>query len=108
MIREKGIKLEGDFFRFKTELERFAVEKMPADKKLSPLGLAPFVLFKAVGQASRYTSAELVRAMDLLLQCNLRLVSSSLEERLVAQQTLIDIIGEPQPRRASARTRSSR
>ena len=108
LIREKWIKPEGDFYRFKSQLERLPVEKMPSDKKLSPLGLAPFVLFKAVGQASRYTSAELVRAMDLLLQCNLRLVSSSLEERLVLQQTLIEIMGQPQPRSAPTRARSGR
>jgi DNA polymerase III delta subunit len=41
----------------------------------------------------RYTEAELIRAMDLLFQCNLRLVSTSLDESLVVQQTLVQIIG---------------
>ena len=39
----------------------------------------------------RYT--ELVRAMDLLLQCNQRLVTSGLDESLVLQQALVQIVG---------------
>jgi hypothetical protein len=31
--------------------------------------------------------------MDLLLQCNQRLVSSNLDESLVLQQTLVQIVG---------------
>ena len=52
----------------------------------------PYVLFKASGQAKNYSSGELVRAMDLLLQCNRQLVSSSLDESLVLQQTLVKIV----------------
>jgi hypothetical protein len=33
-----------------------------------------------------------VRAMELLLQCNQRLISSSLDEKLVLQQTLVEIV----------------
>jgi len=49
-------------------------------------------------------TAELVRAMELLLQCNQRLVLSGLDEALVLQQTLVQIVtgaGNGQPRRAS-------
>jgi hypothetical protein len=31
--------------------------------------------------------------MDLLFQCNLRLVSTNLDESLVVQQTLVQIVG---------------
>jgi len=41
----------------------------------------------------RWSQAELVQAMDLLFRCNLRLVSSSLEESLVLQHTLVQIVG---------------
>jgi DNA polymerase III delta subunit len=44
-------------------------------------------------QVQRYSEVELVRAMDLLFQCNLRLVSTSLDESLVVQQTLVQIVG---------------
>ena len=47
----------------------------------------------ALPQVKRYSEAELIRAMDLLFQCNLRLVSTSLDESLVVQQTLVQIVG---------------
>jgi hypothetical protein len=63
----------------------------------------PYVLFKALPQVSRYSTAELVRAMDLLLQCNRRLVGSGLNPALVIQQALTQIVaGSDQPREAAA------
>jgi hypothetical protein len=50
------------------------------------------VLYKALPQAKKYTQGELVRAMDLLLRCNQRLVSSGLDEALVLQETLVQIV----------------
>jgi DNA polymerase III delta subunit len=54
--------------------------------------LNPYVLYKALPQAKKYTQDELVRAMDLLLRCNQRLVSSGLDEALVMQETLVQIV----------------
>ena len=66
-------------------------EQLPADKRYNPLAINPFVLFKALPQARLYSEAELVRAMELLLECNRRLISSRLDEKLVLQQTLVQI-----------------
>jgi DNA polymerase III delta subunit len=52
----------------------------------------PYVLYKALPQVKKYTSSELVRAMDVLLRCNQRLVSSGLDETLVLQQALVQIV----------------
>jgi hypothetical protein len=43
----------------------------------------------------KYSQGELVRAMDLLLRCNQRLVSSGLDEALVLQQALVQIVATP-------------
>lgn len=94
MVREGWIKPESDYSRFKAQLERVPVDQLPEDKRFNPLALNPYVLYKALPQVKRYSEAELVRAMDLLLQCNRRLVSSSLEESLVLQQTLVQIVGK--------------
>jgi DNA polymerase III delta subunit len=51
----------------------------------------PYILFKALPHARRYSTEELVRAMELLLQCNQKLVSSALDEKLLLQQTLLEI-----------------
>ena len=92
MLREGWIKPEMDYNRFKTQLGNVPAGKLPADKRFNPLALNPYVLYKALPQAKKYTQNELVRAMDLLLRCNQRLVSSSLDEALVLQQALVQIV----------------
>jgi DNA polymerase-3 subunit delta len=92
MIREGWIKPAPDYGRFKAQLERVPAEQLPEDKRFNPLALNPFVLYKALDHARRYSSEELVRAMQLLLECNQRLVSSGLDDALVLQQTLVQIV----------------
>jgi DNA polymerase III delta subunit len=66
-------------------------DKLPADRKFNPLALNPYVLYKALPQVKKYSQSELVRAMDLLLRCNRRLVGSGLDAALVLQQALAQI-----------------
>jgi len=98
MLREGWIKADGDYNRFKAQLERVPAAQLPEDKRYNPLALNPYVLFKALPQARRYTQAELVGAMDLLLKCNQQLVSSKLDEALILQQTLVRIASQPAAR----------
>jgi len=92
MMREGWIKPEADYNRFKAQLERVPEDKLPADRRFNPLALNPYVLYKALPQTKKYSQSELVRAMDLLLRCNQRLVSSGLDEALVLQETLVQIV----------------
>jgi DNA polymerase III delta subunit len=92
MIREGWVKADADFGRFKAQLERVPAEKLPEDKKFNPLSMHPFMLHKSLPQTRNYTTAELVRAMEALLVCNQRLVSSSLDDTLILQQTLVRIV----------------
>ena len=94
MLREGWIKPEADYPRFKAQLERVPADRLPADRRFNPLALNPYVLYKALPQVKQYRQAELVRAMDLLLQCNRRLVSSGLDESLVLQQALVQIVNK--------------
>jgi DNA polymerase III delta subunit len=91
MLREGWLKPEGDYNRFKALLARVPAERLPADKRFNPLALNPYVLFKALPQAKKYSRAELVRAMDLLLAGNRRLVSSGLDKALVLQEIVVEI-----------------
>jgi DNA polymerase-3 subunit delta len=93
MLREGWIKPDMDYPRFKAQLERVPVDQLPEDKRFNPLALNPYVLYKALPQVRRYSQAELVQAMELLFQCNQRLVSSGLDESLVLQQALAQIVG---------------
>ena len=95
MVGEGWLKPTGDYNSFKAQLERVPKEKLPEDRRFNPLALNPYVLFKALSQAGKYSQAELVRAMDLLLQCNRQFVSSGLDGTLVLQQALIKIVGRP-------------
>jgi DNA polymerase-3 subunit delta len=92
MLREGWIKPEADYNRFKAQLERVPAGKLPADKRFNPLALNPYVLYKALPQVKKYSQSELIRAMDLLLRCNQRLVGSGLDEALVLQQALVQIV----------------
>ena len=91
MIQEGWIKPTMDYNGFKAQLERVPAEKLPSDKRFNPLALNPYVLYKALPQVKKYSQSELVRAMDLLLRCNRRLVGSGLDAALVLQQTLAQI-----------------
>ena len=92
MLREGWVKDTKDYNSFKAQLERVPADKLAAERKFNPLSLNPYVLYKALPQVKKYTSAELVRAMDVLLRCNQRLVSSGLDETLVLQQALVQIV----------------
>jgi len=92
MVREGWIKADADYPRFKAQLERLPAAELPEDRRFNPRSLNPYVLYKALPQVKRYSQAELVNAMDLLLRCNQRLVSSGLDEALVLQQTLVQIV----------------
>ena len=92
MLREGWIKPEMDYNRFKAQLEHVPADQLPADRRFNPLALNPYVLYKALPQAKKYSLPELVRAMDLLLRCNRRLVSSGLDEALVLQEALVQIV----------------
>jgi len=92
MLREGWIKPEMDYNRFKAQLERVPADKLPVDKRFNPLAMNPYVLYKAMPQVRKYSPSELIRAMDLLLRCNQRLVGSGLDEALVLQQALVQIV----------------
>jgi len=92
MLREGWVKEARDYNQFKAQLERVPADKLPGDRRFNPLSLNPYVLYKALPQVKKYSSAELVQAMDVLLRCNQRLVSSNLDEALVLQQALVQIV----------------
>jgi DNA polymerase-3 subunit delta len=92
MLQEGWLKPETDYNRFKAQLTRVPTDRLPTDKRFNPLSLNPYVLFRALPQARKYSRAELVRAMDLLLRCNRRLVSTGLDKALVLQQIVVDIV----------------
>lgn len=103
MVREGWVKADADYGAFQGQLKRVPADRFPAEKKFNPLAMHPFMLHRALGQTRNYSSAELVRAMDLLLRANQRLVGSVLDEKLVLQETLVQIVGTATARSTAAR-----
>ncbi len=103
MVREGWVKADADYGVFQRQLKRVPADRFPAEKKFNPLAMHPFMLHRTLGQTKNYSSAELVRALDLLLRANQRLVGSALDEKLVLQQTLVQIVGTVPVRPGAAR-----
>ncbi|MGZ4973364.1 MAG: DNA polymerase III subunit delta [Limisphaerales bacterium] len=92
LMAQGWVKPARDFNSFRPQLSRIPADEMPEDKKFNPLSINPYVMFRAVSQAGNYSQPELVRAMGLLLECNQKLVSRSLDESLVLQHALVQIV----------------
>ena len=91
MLREEWITASNDFAGFKRQLAAIPRDKMAADKRFNPLDMNAYVLFSALPHARNYSIQELVQAMELLLRCNLRLVSSGTDPAALIQETLVRI-----------------
>ena len=92
LLDRHWVKAGTSFPQFQSQLKRVPAQGLPEDKRFNPLAMNPYLLYKALPHASRYSIGELVRAMGLLLHCNQRLVSSQLDESLLLQQALIGIV----------------
>jgi len=95
MMKEGWIKADVDYPRFKAALERVPPEAVPRDRKFNPLAMHPFMLYNSLAHTRKYTTEELVRAMELLLIANQKLVTSSADQAMVLQDSLIRIVQPP-------------
>lgn len=83
-----------DYASFKSKMDKlpdWVVSHLPEDKKLNPLAGHPFALWKASAGAANYTQVELRAALEALLQCNERLVSSGGDPRHTLEEVLVRI-----------------
>jgi DNA polymerase-3 subunit delta len=92
MARQSWVKDSANYGEFQAQLKRIPADQLPADKKFNPLSMHPFMLHGALQHSRNYTMAELVAAMEALLQANIQLISTGLDEALILQQTLIKIV----------------
>lgn len=92
MMAARWLRMERNYSSFKAQLARVPADALPSDRRINPLSMNPYVLFKALPQSARYSTDELVQAMDLLLDCNRKLVQSGMDGGLVLQQTLTLIV----------------
>lgn len=92
MARVGWVKDRASYQEFQGQLKQIPAGELPEDKKFNPLSIHPFMLHGALMHSRNYTLSELVGAMEALLQANLQLISTGLDEALILQQTLIRIV----------------
>ncbi len=83
---------ERNFNGFKGALAAIPAGAMPEVARANPLAANPFVVFKASQQCRNYTSKELVKGMELLLECNRRLVQTQTDSAMLLQQALTTLV----------------
>ncbi|MEI6343629.1 MAG: DNA polymerase III subunit delta [Verrucomicrobiota bacterium] len=88
------IKPAASYPAFADQLRRLPPDLLPADRQYNPLA-SPYPFYRATLQCRNYESHELVRAMELLLDANRRLVGSEADEARILQELLVQIIGRP-------------
>jgi hypothetical protein len=89
-----------DYNSFKSQLERVPTDSLPGDKRYNPLAGHPLRAVPGDAPDRQLRAAELIHAMEVLLDANVKLVSSDLEEAMVLQQALVEIVGlRPRRRR---------
>jgi hypothetical protein len=92
MARKGWVNESAGYGELQSALKRVPAEQLPADKKFNPLSMHPFMLHGALQHSRNYTMVELISAMEALLQANVQLISTGLDEALILQQTLIKIV----------------
>ncbi len=107
MVAARWLRAGGNYQGFKSQLDRVPPDAFPEDRRINPLSMNPYVLFKALPQAARYSRSELIRAMDLLLQCNRNMVSSGSDSALMLQKTLTEIVRRDENQAQPARRRAA-
>lgn len=95
LTREGLLRAGGSYGDFAAQHKKLAGDRLASDPRFDPRKINAYVLFRAAQQAARWTGGELVRALELLLQCNRQLVGSALDKPLILQRTLVEIVGLP-------------
>lgn len=86
------IKPAATYGAFSDQLKRLPPDVLASDRQYNPLA-SPYPFYRAVQQCRNYELPELVRAMELLLEANRRLVGSDADEARILQELLVQIIG---------------
>lgn len=86
LISAKIIKPGMNYISFKNSVKKFLETDLPDIK------IHEFILFKAIEDCKNYSREELLKAMELLLECNRAFVSTGQDKKIVLQQTLVKIL----------------
>ncbi len=74
------------------QLKQLPQELLPEDRRWNPIRMHPYALRKAIEQTRHYRLDELLDAMKLLLDANLRLVTTAQNPNFILRNTIIQIL----------------
>ena len=83
---------ERSFGAVKSQLSSLRGDEFPEDRRFNPLGQNPYVIFRTLLQVKNYRQRELVDALAMLMDCNVRLVSAGDNPGSVLRDCIIGII----------------
>jgi DNA polymerase-3 subunit delta len=95
LVDRKVLRPEREFPRVKSQLENIPAnvrQEMPADKKLNPLLWNPYRTFKLLPQVALHSRAQLIRAIESLLETNQQMVTGAVPDRLALEELLARVI----------------
>ncbi len=98
LTEKKLLRSCSDYHSFKSEFDRlpeWVLKNMPTDKKLNPLAGHPFVLWKAMPGVRHFTAKELTEALEALLDCNERMVSTGIDGGKALEEMIVKICMSP-------------
>ena len=92
LMARKLIAVGDNSFAFVKDFERLPEEATAHFPKTKEGKLpSPWRLYRCALTAKNYSTAELIHAMELLLEANQQLVSTQLDDRLVLEQAMVKI-----------------
>ncbi|MCW5556420.1 MAG: DNA polymerase III subunit delta [Verrucomicrobiae bacterium] len=92
-IRRLGlVRPTRDWNAFRAQVSSVPEGRLPSDRRYNPFLGNAYPAFQALIQSDAWESEELVRAMEILLEANVRLVTSGLDESVVLQQALMECL----------------
>lgn len=94
LIERRGIRV-GNYDRFKKELEALPPSETAHIGRTKDGTLSAYPLFLAAQISGKFSSTELRSALEACLEANLRLVTTSLDPRLVLHQLVTRILTRP-------------
>ncbi|MBX3733466.1 MAG: DNA polymerase III subunit delta [Verrucomicrobiae bacterium] len=81
-----------DFRAFRAQVAALSDSRLPQDRRYNPIAGSPYPAFQALRQCEKWELPELVGAMDVLLEANIALVASGLDEAVVLQRAVVALL----------------
>ncbi|MCS1409415.1 MAG: hypothetical protein M2R45_02596 [Verrucomicrobia subdivision 3 bacterium] len=92
LVTRKRLCPERNYARFRLQFNALDRSQFSEDRRFNPLSQNPYVIFRAVSQVGWYTETELIRALEMLMVSNQRMISVSVNPASVLRECVMEIV----------------